>query len=122
MSEVDVPSAELSPDSQRPKLVGLDRLLRISRWSMRVRRMFVIEVHLVLWAGALWLALKLRFDGNVPPEYVAALPVAIVLLVSSRALSFYVLGLFHGLWRYAGVSELERLVCGTTFGTAVFAG
>src|SRR4051794_16897818 len=101
MAEAEVPSVRPTSD-----LFGaFEKITRISRLPMFVRRFLVLEVHLALWAGALWLALKLRFDGNVPAEYELALPVAASILVASRALAFYLLGLFHGLWRYAGVSE-----------------
>jgi len=118
MAEVEASSVKPTPDA----LVGLDRVLHTSPWRVKIRRLLVVAVHVALWGGGLWLALKLRFDGNIPSEYLDALPHAVALLVISRAIAFYTLGLFHGLWRYAGVSELERLVFGTTFGTVAFAG
>jgi FlaA1/EpsC-like NDP-sugar epimerase len=87
-----------------------------------VRRVGIVGVHLSLWTLAFILALELRFDGQVPREYAGAAPYALGALLVCRVVIFYVLGLFHGLWRYAGMPELKSLVWATTIGTAGFIG
>jgi FlaA1/EpsC-like NDP-sugar epimerase len=56
--------------------------------------------------GAFWL----RFDGNIPPEYIATYVQTIPWLFSIRAAAFLSFGLYGGLWRYTGLWDLTRIV------------
>jgi FlaA1/EpsC-like NDP-sugar epimerase len=79
----------------------------------------VVIVHGVMWITAFALALQIRFDGAVPPVYATLARQTILLLLAARMLAFLSLGLFHGVWRYAGLPELEKIIAGTTLGSAV---
>ncbi len=85
--------------------------------SAGVRRVIVVGYHLVLWAVAFQLALQLRFDGDVPQPWASRQWQVLALLVSIRLIAFYRLGLFHGLWRYAGMPELKSIAWATTLPT-----
>jgi FlaA1/EpsC-like NDP-sugar epimerase len=92
-------------------------------WSRSiVRRALIIAVHLALWTAALALALQLRFDGEIPAYFRARLPAAMLVLLVARTVTFYASGLFHGLWRYAGLPELRSLLRATTVGSVVLVG
>jgi len=81
------------------------------------RRLITVTTHIALWCLGLWCALYLRFDGDVPAEFVAlALRVLPVILVA-RAATFWWSGLFHGILRYAGMTELRAIVRATTLAT-----
>jgi len=91
----------------------------LSRFS---RRMITISTHVLLWTAAVWIALYLRFDGEVPRDYqLLAWRVLPVLLVI-RAASFWWSGLFHGILRYAGMTELRAIMRATTIGSVVLGG
>ncbi len=83
-------------------------------------RLLVTAVHAVMWSAGLGIALVLRFDGTIPPEYVDGAPLVLLVLLLCRGSSFYVFGLFHGLWRYAGMPELWSLIQASTLGTLTF--
>ena len=84
-----------------------------------LRRIVVIGYHILLWGFAFQLAMSLRFDGDVPhPWDVRRWPV-LGILVGLRLLGFYKTGLFHGLWRYAGMPELKSLVWASTLPSLV---
>lgn len=91
-------------------------------WSSSIlRRAAVVLVHAVLWSAAFHLALQLRFElGPISEPFARTWPYALALLLACRAVAFYLAGLFHGLWRYAGLSELLNLVKTTTAGTVAF--
>src|SRR5438874_2839448 len=77
-------------------------------WQNRpLRRAAVVIVHTALWVAAFQFAISV---GATRHLYVRA---ALVLL-ALRAASFLFTGLFHGIWRYAGVRELEKIVLATT--------
>jgi FlaA1/EpsC-like NDP-sugar epimerase len=84
-----------------------------------VRRIVVIGYHLLLWAFAFQLAMALRFDGDVPPPWSSRRWPVLALLVTLRLVAFYRSGLFHGLWRYAGMPELKSLAFASTLPTLV---
>jgi FlaA1/EpsC-like NDP-sugar epimerase len=92
-------------------------------WSNNAfRRSVAVAVHVVLWAAGLYVTLWLRFDGDIPSAFRRAFLFALPGLLVARITAFYTSGLFHGLWRYAGVSELRNLLRGTTIATLVFVG
>jgi FlaA1/EpsC-like NDP-sugar epimerase len=70
---------------------------------------YVALVHL-----AVGLALLLRFDGRIPSEALAAwVQVAPVYTVGSLV-AFWMAGLYHGLWRYAGTATVFQILRGVT--------
>jgi FlaA1/EpsC-like NDP-sugar epimerase len=87
-----------------------------------IRRVVVIGYHLVLWAFAFQLAMTLRFDGEVPPPWNSRRWLVLGILVALRLVAFYWTGLFHGLWRYAGMPELKSLATASTLPTLVIFG
>jgi FlaA1/EpsC-like NDP-sugar epimerase len=96
-------------------------------WSSNpgARRIGIVSLHWLLWSIALVTAFYLRFDGFSPPpadrRFFEALPFATLVLLACRSVVFAAKGLFHGIWRYAGVPELKELILANTFGTLVFA-
>ncbi|MEY4374030.1 MAG: hypothetical protein RL760_196, partial [Candidatus Eisenbacteria bacterium] len=70
---------------------------------------YVALVHL-----AVGLALLLRFDGRIPSEALAAwVQVAPAFTVASL-IAFWMAGLYHGLWRYAGTATVFQILRGVT--------
>src|ERR1044072_1593994 len=83
---------------------------------------------LVLTAGyvglvhvAAGLSLLLRYDGRVPREALLVwASVAPAFTVLSLA-GFWVAGLYHGLWRYAGTATVFQIVRGVTLSAVAWA-
>ncbi|MFS8071629.1 MAG: nucleoside-diphosphate sugar epimerase/dehydratase, partial [Byssovorax sp.] len=82
-----------------------------------VRRIVVIGYHLLLWAFAFQLAMALRFEGDVPRPWSTRRWPVLGILIGLRLVTFYRAGLFHGLWRYAGMPELKNLAWASTLPT-----
>ena len=82
-----------------------------------VRRIVVIGYHTLLWALAFHLGLALRFDGYIPSPWNTRRWPILAILIGLRLLAFYKSGLFHGLWRYAGMPELKSLAWASTLPT-----
>ncbi|EYF03259.1 polysaccharide biosynthesis protein [Chondromyces apiculatus] len=91
-------------------------------WSSSIlRRAAIVLIHALLWTAAFHLALQLRFEGGAISEpFARTWPYALGLLLVCRAVAFYAGGLFHGLWRYAGLPELLNLIKTTTAGSVAF--
>jgi FlaA1/EpsC-like NDP-sugar epimerase len=62
------------------------------------------------WLGAYWL----RFNLDIPAEFTFSMWSALGIVVPVQGAVFYAFGLYQGLWRFASVSDLKRilLACG----------
>jgi FlaA1/EpsC-like NDP-sugar epimerase len=89
--------------------------------NSHLRRILIISVHVALWTMAMFIAVVLRFE-TVPDFLYPQLTGALALLILLRIIAFFMHGLFHGLWRYAGLPELRNLIRATTTSTIVFVG
>ncbi len=90
--------------------------------NSKVRRVIVVGAHLALWTAAYLGAFLLRFDGRLPPEVRPTAYYGLAFLLLARVAVFWPSGLFHGLLRYAGISEVRSIVRATTLASIVFVG
>ncbi len=68
-------------------------------------------VHDVLAAGIAWsVAYLLRFNFDVPALYAEALMRDLLPVVALNAAVFYWFGLYRGVWRFASLPDLRRIV------------
>ncbi|MBK7354669.1 nucleoside-diphosphate sugar epimerase/dehydratase [Propionivibrio sp.] len=64
------------------------------------------------WYGAYWL----RFNLSLPEEYLRGAIRTLPLLFAVYAPAYWLMGLYRGIWRYASIMDLRRII------VAVFAG
>jgi len=69
----------------------------------RIRAAGLLVLDVVTLAGALLIALWIRFDGNVPVQYFERAVAVLPLFVLGSLVIFAVVGLYSGLWRYASI-------------------
>jgi FlaA1/EpsC-like NDP-sugar epimerase len=93
----------------------------MTQMNAHLRRVLIISVHVALWILAMVIAVVLRFE-TIPEFLYDQLPMALAGLVVLRVVAFFMHGLFHGLWRYAGLPELRSLIRATTASSIVFVG
>lgn len=65
-----------------------------------------ILAALFAWLGAYWL----RFNLDVPAEFQAAALTTLVWVVPLQAVAFWRFGLYRGIWRFASLPDLKRIV------------
>jgi len=83
---------------------------------MRVRR-FLVFLHDVIAAAAAWMAaFWLRFNFDMPSEYAAVMMSLLLGVTGIYAAVFWLLGLYKGLWRYASLPDLQRIVVAVGIG------
>lgn len=66
-----------------------------------------------------FIALYIRFEGNIEPRYFDTLIQELPIITVVRLGVFYVLGLYHRLWRYASITELISIVTAVTVSSAI---
>ncbi len=69
-----------------------------------------LTMVVLAWLGSYWL----RFNLDIPGEFHQAMWSALVVVIPVQGLIFYAFGLYRGLWRFASVADLKRilLACG----------
>ncbi|HXV09129.1 MAG TPA: nucleoside-diphosphate sugar epimerase/dehydratase [Burkholderiales bacterium] len=65
-----------------------------------------VAASALAWVAAFWLRLNLE----LPPGHAATMIQTLPLVVAVQALVFWRFGLYRGIWRYASLSDLRRLV------------
>ena len=93
-----------------------------SRFSIdRLRRPVLVFVHDLLMVPVAWLASYwLRFNLNeIPPEYLSRALGTIPALMVVQALAFYWSGMYRGVWRFASLPDLIRILKAVAVGAAI---
>src|SRR5262245_348278 len=74
-------------------------------------RMWLAFAHDVLACAAAWLcAYWLRFNPDLPPYYLDQALRTLAWVVPVHAALFWSLGLYRGIWRYASLPDLRRIL------------
>ena len=61
-------------------------------------------------ALAWWIAYLLRFNFDIPPEYLTMMLSSLPWVVAVQATIFLYFGLYRGIWRYASLPDLKRIM------------
>jgi FlaA1/EpsC-like NDP-sugar epimerase len=77
---------------------------------LSIRRLLVM-VHDLLAAGAAWVvAFWLRFNLDIPADYQQLMWARLPWVLVIYAVVFWTMGLYRGLWRYASLPDLQRII------------
>jgi FlaA1/EpsC-like NDP-sugar epimerase len=80
-------------------------------------RRLVVFLHDLAAAGLAWsAAFWLRFNLEVPDEYAAQLARGLPWVIAIYGVVFWILGLYRGLWRYASLPDLRRILAAVGLG------
>src|SRR5260221_10137033 len=84
--------------------------------ELNIRRLTVF-LHDVLAAAAAWLlAWWLRFNLEIPDEFAEIMWRRLPLTIAAHGLVFWSLGLYRGIWRYASLPDLQRILVAAGIG------
>ncbi|HHT9125277.1 MAG TPA: polysaccharide biosynthesis protein [Candidatus Brocadiia bacterium] len=72
-----------------------------------------ILIFVLSYAGSF----LLRFDGRIPPEYFNLIFLTLPVVIGMRFFTFWLFGMFYGVWRYTGIADLRSIFKAATFGT-----
>jgi len=85
-------------------------------------RTILIIVHDLLVAALAWmLGYWLRFNFDIPPGYVKGMLGALLVVVPVQGLVSWKLGLYRGLWRFASLPDLKRIMTAAWVGALAVA-
>ena len=79
-------------------------------------------IHDLAAAAAAWmLGFAMRFNFDVPPEFQEAMLATVVWIVPLQAVLLFWTGMYRGLWRYASLTDLRRILQATALGALAIA-
>ncbi|MDQ6992545.1 MAG: nucleoside-diphosphate sugar epimerase/dehydratase [Mariprofundus sp.] len=89
--------------------------------SLLLRKRWLVISHDVLWIPlAIWMAFWARFNLEmVPALYLQPLHLLIALSLPIQAVVFWYFGLYRGVWRFASVPDLLRILKGVAVGVTL---
>ena len=96
------------------------RFYTVREFIITYRRFFVFFFHASAVAIANYIAFSILFEGAVPVRLAQLVPYSILLVLAVRLPLFKVSGLYKGLWKYTGISNVIRIVLSVTVGTLVY--
>ncbi len=78
---------------------------------MQINRSTLVILHdlgasILAWLGAYWL----RFNLSLPGEYLGSLYSTLIWVVPLQAVLFWYFGLYRGIWRFASLPDLKRIL------------
>ena len=119
--EIVCPPAKIHADLQMGAAVGAGlargwfaRLLEV---ALQYRLMGLIVLHALAFASIYSLCFVIRFDGSIPPAYLAAMIDTLPFVVLLKLASFLATGSHRGLWRYITFVDMTALAEATTLGS-----
>ncbi len=91
------------------------------RMINRLRHRITIPVHdlvtiPVAWMGAYWLRFNL---GVIPEPYFTQALMALAIVIPIQSISFWYFGLYRGVWRFASMPDLVRILKAVLIGVGV---
>ncbi|MGE5756494.1 MAG: hypothetical protein ACM35G_12425, partial [Planctomycetaceae bacterium] len=120
-SEIVCPPAKIRADLQMGAAVGAElargwfaRLLEV---ALQYRLMGLIVLHALAFASTYFLCYMIRFDGSIPPAYLATMIASLPLVVLLKLASFLATGSHRGLWRYTTFVDMTVLAEAATIGS-----
>lgn len=82
------------------------------------RKLMILLTDVILINAAVILSLFIRFEGNVPAQYMHAFIKSFLVFTLVKTLINYLFGLYGSLWRYASIEELMKVIIAVTAGGA----
>jgi FlaA1/EpsC-like NDP-sugar epimerase len=76
----------------------------------------------VLWGLSCWLAFLIRFDGRIPAEYTATIPLVLIAIIPTKLAWFALFRLYQVTWRLVGITEVIPLGQASTLASLTVAG
>src|SRR5262245_42489207 len=88
--------------------------------TFQIKRALII-IHDILWVpAAIYLAYWFRFNLQpAPPSYHAAMQQLIFFAIPIHAFTFWLFGCYRGIWRFASLPDLWRILRAVTIGALV---
>jgi FlaA1/EpsC-like NDP-sugar epimerase len=83
------------------------------------RRLWLMAIDILLLNLALWGAFALRFEMDIPAVFTSNYLAISLFVTAVRISSFLYLGVYKGVWRYVGLTDLVAILKAITLGSII---
>jgi FlaA1/EpsC-like NDP-sugar epimerase len=87
--------------------------------NLKSRNTMLVLIDAVLINLAVYFALALRFDGQIPLQYLESSPIIMLLLTFVTIMFFIALKLYQRIWEYASIKEMLAIMRASTYSMAL---
>ncbi len=94
--------------------------MNLKELILKFRRLFIIALHLALVICAYILAFYLRLDFNIDNSFWQVIIKTLPIFVCIKMVTFGYFGLYSGLWRYASIDDIWRILKAHILATLCF--
>jgi len=91
----------------------------IQKTIRNLKRLLVFSHDAVATVFAWYLAYALRFNFEVPEDHFAVMKLCLPGVMVIQVIGFYFFGLYRGIWRFASVIDLQRIVMSVVITTLI---
>ncbi len=113
---------------RRPRLLLRDTrmwlTLHLQRFprTLTSRTLFFATGDVGLWLLGYYLSFLVRFDGRIPSEFIAAMPVTLILIIPVKLVWHALFKLYQVTWRQVGLKEIMQVGKASTIASLTLAG
>jgi FlaA1/EpsC-like NDP-sugar epimerase len=97
--------------------IFLKQISRLNSWRISFAVLHDAMVTIFAWI----VAYQFRFNFDIPPKFVLSLNHVIIWAVPLQLFFYFQFGLYKGIWRFASLPDLERIIAATLTSTLVIA-
>lgn len=84
------------------------------------RRVFFIFFDIFIIFTSMYIAFLLRFDFNIPIDYINSMYISIGILIILRIMLFYIVNIYDISWRHFGFQDSTKITYMLIFSTINF--
>ena len=92
----------------------IESIFKVTTWK---RRIFFLIFDILIIIFSLYLSFWLRFDGQIPGQYLTQYPFYLIADISIKLLFLYIFGMYNFSWRFFSVLDLARLTAAIILST-----
>ena len=74
----------------------------------------MIATDLCLIALSYFFAYELRFEGQIPAEYLSMIKRTILIVIPTKIVAFFIFKLYRGMWRYTSLVDFMNVIKAVT--------
>ncbi len=77
---------------------------------LRYRKVFIVVAHLAVIVVSYLVSFLLRFELYLPKNEISSFYIGLICLILIKPAVFWFFGLYHGLWAYASIDDLLKII------------
>ncbi|SHF10576.1 NDP-sugar epimerase, includes UDP-GlcNAc-inverting 4,6-dehydratase FlaA1 and capsular polysaccharide biosynthesis protein EpsC [Marinitoga hydrogenitolerans DSM 16785] len=89
------------------------------KYQITIRTIILLILDIIFVNTSYYLALSLRFDNNIPAEYIKIYTFSSIYITAIMITTFFIFHLYKSLWRYASIDEMLSVVEANIIGTFI---